>query len=431
MGSEATETEEYFHFRSYSIRKPIAFSYILCTLYNVTFFVQFLSFPYIVKELGISDTQYGYLQTLFGLLQVLGGPVFGHITQKYGIRAALFLCYGSTLISALMLYSANDLTTLYLSRLPVFFMHGQQAHQTLMSLLTAPGKERTNAFGRMGLTFGISFMFTPIIQILSGMVFGARGALLTIALVGFLPFFVFDHCLQRKDYDHNHEASTIRGTAPSAPVNWDGAVRVLKKPGTINLLIKKNAPIMPALMVFSVMQIHMINSFQVTQEISSMIQMMTGACIMFSNGFGVIFLRKHFDEQKILIFGTCSFLTAYVFLTYFNALWLICLIMPFTCMGMSLVATVADSLLTSVVEENEQVIVLGVATTINSFVRTFAPAASGKIMEVYGFSSFGMVGFALSLVGLAACLYYPLDPALIRKEEPKEEMKAEAEKKNE
>jgi hypothetical protein len=43
-----------------------------------------------------------------------------------------------------------------LSRIPTIFLHGQQAHQALLAALTKPGQERTNAFGRMGFTFGRS-----------------------------------------------------------------------------------------------------------------------------------------------------------------------------------------------------------------------------------------------------------------------------------
>ncbi|CAJ0948997.1 unnamed protein product, partial [Mesorhabditis belari] len=381
-----------------------------------------MAFPYIAKDLQIADTHIGYIATLFGLLQVLGGPVFGHITQKYGVRVALYFCYGSTLVSALIMYNVNGLYGMYFSRLPVFFMHGQQGHQTLLSLLTAPGKERTNAFGRMGLTFGISFILTPVITLSSTYIFGSRGAMLTIAMLGVLPFVIFEMCLQRKDYDHSDPSSTST-KALAAPVNWSSAVRVLKKPGTLNILFKKNAPITPALMTFSILQIYTINAFQATQETSSMIQMFVGACIMFSNGFGVIWLRKHFDEQRILQVGLVSFFFAFFFLIFYVRLWMFCIIMPLTSMGMSLVATVADSLLTSVVEEDEQGVVLGVATSLNSFVRTFSPALSGQLLAVYGFPIFGILGLWGTVLGLIACHFYPVDPNLIRKEKSDEESK--------
>jgi hypothetical protein len=54
-------------------------------------------------------------------------------------------------------------------------MHGQQAHQMVLSSLTDVGQQRTNAFGRMGLTFGISFLFVPIISTGCSRLFGTAG----------------------------------------------------------------------------------------------------------------------------------------------------------------------------------------------------------------------------------------------------------------
>lgn len=46
----------------------------------------------------------GYFQTLFGFVQMIGGPLFGYMIQKFGIRWALHLCYFSTVLSGISLY---------------------------------------------------------------------------------------------------------------------------------------------------------------------------------------------------------------------------------------------------------------------------------------------------------------------------------------
>ncbi|KHJ99288.1 hypothetical protein OESDEN_00713 [Oesophagostomum dentatum] len=94
---------------------------------------------------------------------------------------------------------------------------------------------------------------------------------------------------------------------------------------------------------------------------------------------------------------------------------MIVIIMPFVSFGMSLVATVADSLLTSLVAENEQGLVLGIATSFNSFVRTFAPAVSGFVLDSFGFSSFALMGSLSTAFGHAAILLFPLRENLLRK----------------
>ncbi|VDK55242.1 unnamed protein product [Cylicostephanus goldi] len=89
--------------------------------------------------------------------------------------------------------------------------------------------------------------------------------------------------------------------------------------------------------------------------------------------------------------------------------------MPFISFGMSLVATVADSLLTALVAENEQGLVLGIATSFNSLVRTFAPAIAGTILDTFGFSSFALIGSLSTTIGHVAILLFPLRETLLRK----------------
>uniref|UniRef100_A0A8R1EBB6 Major facilitator superfamily (MFS) profile domain-containing protein n=2 Tax=Caenorhabditis japonica TaxID=281687 RepID=A0A8R1EBB6_CAEJA len=234
---------------------------------------------------------------------MIGGPLFGYVIQKFGIRYALHLCYVSTLISGLALFFSFDYYSLLISRIPVVFMHGQQAHQTLLSALTSPGKERTSAFGRMGLTFGIGFIFVPIFSIAASKIGGDVAPLLVSAALCLVPSLVLETCIDRKSYE-----------------------------------------------------LYIIEKFNATNTENQVMQMMIGVFIMFSNGFGVIWLRKKFDEQTLLIIGSLSFAIGYTLFTliFFN-FWMLLLIMPFVSLGMSTVATCADSLLTALVDESEQV----------------------------------------------------------------------------
>ncbi|KIH59583.1 hypothetical protein ANCDUO_10179 [Ancylostoma duodenale] len=82
---------------------------------------------------------------------------------------------------------------------------------------------------------------------------------------------------------------------------------------------------------------------------------------------------------------------------------------------MSLVTTAADSLLTTLVNENEQALVLAVATTFHSFVRTFAPAASGLLLEKFDFAIFPLLGSLSTALGHVAILFFPIRESPVKK----------------
>ncbi|KAK2492526.1 hypothetical protein MC885_007847, partial [Smutsia gigantea] len=55
----------------------IPLTYILVALEFTCLFMRFSILPYLSRRLGLDAVTFGYLQTTFGLLQLLGGPMFG------------------------------------------------------------------------------------------------------------------------------------------------------------------------------------------------------------------------------------------------------------------------------------------------------------------------------------------------------------------
>ena len=69
---------------------------------------------------------YGYLQTLFGALQLLGGPIYGRLGDMFGSRAVLMLAHSCGFFIYFLLAIASTPAMLFLARVPGIFMHGAQ-----------------------------------------------------------------------------------------------------------------------------------------------------------------------------------------------------------------------------------------------------------------------------------------------------------------
>jgi OCT family organic cation transporter-like MFS transporter 18 len=80
--------------------------------------LQFLS-----KKLGADPVIFGYMQTVFAVAMLLGGPLFGRFGDIFGARAALLLAFLSCLLTYLILSFANGLPALFFSRIFAFMMH--------------------------------------------------------------------------------------------------------------------------------------------------------------------------------------------------------------------------------------------------------------------------------------------------------------------
>ena len=80
--------------------------------------VQFLS-----KKLGADPVVFGYLETVFAVSMLLGGPIFGRFGDLFGARAALMVAFLSSFLTYAVLAVADSIFMLFISRLCAFMMH--------------------------------------------------------------------------------------------------------------------------------------------------------------------------------------------------------------------------------------------------------------------------------------------------------------------
>ena len=137
--------------------RVILVAYLIVTLELTFLFMQFGVMPYLAKSLGLDSVGFGYLQTTFGVLQLVGGPIFGRFADQFGNRAALTLSCASASAFFLLLSISTSVPILFLSRLPSVFMHGLPGAQKVITDLTAPS-ERAAALGKLGLCFGVGII---------------------------------------------------------------------------------------------------------------------------------------------------------------------------------------------------------------------------------------------------------------------------------
>ncbi|MGH0122819.1 UNVERIFIED_CONTAM: hypothetical protein FKN15_003306 [Acipenser sinensis] len=112
---------------------------------------------YLAKRLGLDTIWFGYLQTTVGIIQLLGGPVFGRFADLHGARAALTLSSLSSAVYFMILGCATNVPLLFISKLPAVFMHGLPGVQMVVTDLTEPGN-RASALSRLGLCFGVGMI---------------------------------------------------------------------------------------------------------------------------------------------------------------------------------------------------------------------------------------------------------------------------------
>ncbi|KAI6179716.1 MFS domain-containing protein [Aphelenchoides besseyi] len=378
--------------------------YGLLTLFNSCFFVLLSSVPYIAKTVGLSDLTLGYWQTVFNVCQLIANPLVGYLVDSIGYKATLSLNFGATALSAVLLYNAENQWAIGLSQLCGILMVAMQTIQTAIAHMTKAGSERTNAFSRIGLSFGVGFVFTPIIAKVATSLAGERGPLIatTLLSVGAIPLiFIFARDLK------THENTEIKEQNIQSTPKSSGWVLIFTDYRLRRLMALKILLLSPSFLIFGTMQIFMMNKFAVDQATNALVQLDIGLSIMFSNTIGITRLRRRFGEEELLSIG--AFISIFCFaqflwIEYLAQIWIgvFCLIFSTT-----IATSSSDSLISSSVEQEQQGLVLGLSNSAISLFRTTAPTFAIYATERYGYGFLGWIGIGSAL---AAILLQQISP---------------------
>lgn len=170
-------------------------------------------------------------------------------------------------------------------------MQGIQAHKAALTVMTAPGEERTNSFGKLGVCIGVSFIIAPIIDGFvtayskSGYIY--VGIILPIIALWITHIFIPEHKIDEKDSE----------------ISWKSVIQLIKKEKVSNLLLQKNLSVLFQSSAFIVLQLFLIDKFALTPKQNSFIQMFTGISMMVVGGVLLPILRKKLLEAQLITLG--------------------------------------------------------------------------------------------------------------------------------
>jgi MFS transporter, DHA1 family, tetracycline resistance protein len=116
---------------------------------------------------GATPLQIGITMAAFPISQLLGVPIMGALSDRYGRKPLLLISQITTCISFIMLGMANSLGMIVLSRVidGLFGANFSTAQAALSDITTE--KTRTQGLGVTGAAFGLGFVLGPAISLVS------------------------------------------------------------------------------------------------------------------------------------------------------------------------------------------------------------------------------------------------------------------------
>uniref|UniRef100_A0A1A8RDV5 Organic cation transporter-like protein 2 n=1 Tax=Nothobranchius rachovii TaxID=451742 RepID=A0A1A8RDV5_9TELE len=381
--------------------KIIYIVYIIAALDLTWMFLSFSVTPYLAKKLGFDTLWFGYLQTTVGVIQLVGGPMFGRFGDLFGARAALSLACAASVVFFVLLAIADHPVLLFVHKLPTVFMHALPACQMVVADLSEPDK-RADALSKLGLCFGIGMIAGST---LGGHLntrygetftacFGAAGSAFSLLLVlNFIP----------KSTKTETSRSNGRSENQNKKVFSMGEItRLMKFPGVLRIFLIKVITGLPS-GIFQVMfSIIALDFFKLGPEENGYLMAYFGIVQMVVQGGVIGRLTARLSETSLLLLSIAVSSVVGLAQAYMQTVFQLCVTVTPMIFSLSLLNVITDSMLTKSVPSSDTGTMLGLCASVQSLIRTIGPTIGGFLYVNYGLSSIGLIKF---LVNAAVCVY--------------------------
>jgi len=383
-------------------RSPLLpiFLIVLADILGLTIILPLL--PFYAEKLGASPTAVGLLVSAYAFCQLLSGPFLGRWSDRVGRKPLLIVSQLGTFASRLLLAGAGTLWVVYLARVIDGLTAGNLVlAQAYISDVTEP-ENRTRSFAIIGISFGIGFLLGPAISgalsplglAVPILLSAALSAVSVLATIFLLP-----------------GSRPVVDQGPSGPAGrrlsllaWHEYTQYFRRPGLARLLLEFFCFVMAfaaftgGLALFLERRLSWNGRPFQAREV--------GFVFAYAGLLGILVqiflgrLAKRFGEPWLVAAGFLSMALGYGLLAGVHALPLLLVAGLFGAFGAGVLRPSITTLITQAVARDEQGVVLGLNTSLQSVAQIVAPAISGLLIDRGLLSAWALFCGGCALVGL-------------------------------
>jgi DHA1 family tetracycline resistance protein-like MFS transporter len=355
--------------------------------------------PYYAKTFNANAVLTGLLVASYAAAQFFGAPLLGRLSDRYGRRPILIVSILGTLLGFLLLGVARSLWVLFASRILDGFTGGNlNVAQAYITDVT-DAKSRTRGLGMIGAAFGLGFIIGPVAGGLLSQwgfavpAFAAAGlALINLLLVAFwLP-----------ESLPAEKRATSRDPQPL--ISLTAMTRAIQRPFTGALLVTRFFFGLAFAIFQTIFSLYALTRFNLSAAQTGYILTYVGLLSVFTQGFLVGRLVNRVRDD--ILIASSVVVMAFCLLGWAAApsVALLMVVLAPTSLAGGLLTTLLSSTLTRSVPPQEIGGMLGLAASIDSLTRIFAPALGGLLMAGLGTWAPGVFG-AVLLAGLSVFVW--------------------------
>lgn len=359
---------------------------------------------------------YGWIIGTYGLMQFIGSPILGSLSDRFGRRRIILIATAGSSIDYVIMACAPTLTWLFIARTIAGLTAGIYATAYAYIADVTPPEKRAGAYGLLGAAFALGFVLGPEI--------GGRLGKIDIHL----PFWFAAGCSALNCLWGMFVLPESLKPENRRPFSWKranpiGALLALKRfPAVLGLVECFFAFMIAQNMMFALWALYTSHRFHwETDQVGDSL-MFAGILMGVVQAVLVKKIVPALGDTKAVSIGLCISAFTYIFYGFTTAGWVMYVVMVFGALA-GITGPALQSYITKHVPPNEQGAVQGVFTGLQSlaavpgpFIATYifgwsvGPGQPAWIEGLAFFTAAGFVGVALILAWRSFRLHAPTQP---------------------
>jgi DHA1 family tetracycline resistance protein-like MFS transporter len=355
--------------------------------------------PYYAQTFNASDTVIGLLLASYAAAQLIGAPLLGRASDRFGRRPILLISILGTFLGFLLFGFAESLIMLFASRILQGITGGNLSVAQAYITDVTDAKSRNRGLGMIGAAFGLGFIIGPALGgLLSGVSYSVPA--FVAAGLSFINLLLIAFWLPESLTPEKRAQLTRKKTSFS----FGALLQALRHPLTGPLLITRFLYSLAFVILQSIFSLFALRRFNMSVVATGFVLTYVGIVSVITQAWLVGKLSQRFKDTRLIETGLLMLAAGLLVWAFApNVPILVLSVTPIALAG-GLLNTIVPSALTKTVEPQEVGGILGLSTSIESSTRVISPLFGSFLLERIAYWAPGTFGALLLFITFAYVL---------------------------